>query len=163
MCLPICRGLIDFARRLGARDDGRARGRARWESRARGEAKRRRCEALTEPLARQTRGAPYRVLRVPLVALTLVITLSLSLSLDLSVLHPPFHLLFYRSIPPPIYSPSCAHIFSFLRTSLLLLLLPPPTRTTLSTLLHPHRVIIVYTRNTGKHREATMRSYDPAP
>lgn len=82
------------------------------------------------------------MLRIPLAALTLSITLSLSHSLS-SSLSP-----LLSSIPPPGYSPSCAHIFSFLVHP------SPATRTTLSTLRHPHRVIIVYARNTGKRRKA---------
>lgn len=115
----------------GARDDV-ARGRTRRKSRARSEAKRRRCETLTEPLARQwgllrtvcsvspccshPLGQPSRSLtHLP----PLLFTISLSLSRARSLVP--------RRAPHGAYNPTLRR--------------------------RPRLVVIAYTRNTGKHHQ----------
>lgn len=116
-----------------------ARGRTRWKSRARSEAKRRRCETLTEPLARQW-GLLRTVCSVspccshPLDRPSRSLTHLLSSSASE---HPSSFLLFL--------SPFRARVPSFL-----LVVCP---RGAYNPTLHrrrPRLVVIAYTRNTGR-------------
>lgn len=133
MCLPIRRELIDFVRRLrGTRRCARGESQARSKD----EARRRRYEALTEPLARQR-----EVLRTVCSDPLLLLSPSRSaLSFSLILGHPSFPFAF-----------SLARTFS--------LTLHHPARTTLRyAVVLPPEVIIVYTRNTTPSAGAILRS-----
>lgn len=133
--------LIDLARdNWGARDDDVHEDvRTRRESRARSEAKRRRCETLTEPLARQ-----WGLLRT-------VCSVSPCCSHPLdrpsrSLTHLPSSSSSYANIPPPFYYFSQPFVRAFSRSSSSY----APRGAYDPTL---RLVVIAYTRNTGKHRQ----------